>query len=178
MYLKVDDQYYLKALNRNDISDKYLSWMNDKEVTATLDIGNRNKNVTRSDLLDYLDSHIDHSYLIGIFTLDGNHIGNYSYKKNPIHKVATLGVVIGDKNYWGKSVVIKTRSVILDWAFTKDGTNKISSGCYSTNIPAILNFKKQKWTQEGILRQHRFVNNKFIDFINYSMLKDEWLNEH
>ena len=41
------------------------------------------------------------SFLFGLFCYDGAHIGNASVRINRLHKRATIGYMIGDKNFGG-----------------------------------------------------------------------------
>lgn len=82
--------------------------------------------------------------------------------------------MIGDYNYWGKGVPLEVREKIIDWAFDKLECNKIEAGCYSINIPAIYNFKRQYWEMEGIQKNHRIVEDKNVDLILFGMRREVW----
>ena len=42
---------------------------------------------------------------------------------NPRHRTASLNVIIGDKSFWGRKVVLETRAALLDHLF-RNGTEK------------------------------------------------------
>ena len=90
------------------------------------------------------------------------------------YKRATIGVLIGDKNYWGKNAVNETRSKIIDWLFDEKGINKIESGPMSNNYLAIFNLTKQGWQNEGILKEHYLIDGKKVDSVQYGITKTEW----
>jgi [ribosomal protein S5]-alanine N-acetyltransferase len=175
MQIKTDN-YTLRTLTIEDATECYLSWLKDKDINRTLDVDGQGQ--TLDTIRQYICKHDNKtSFLFGIFTKDGDHIGTHSFNFDPKNKLATVGVMIGDKSYWGKAVPLETRARIMDWAFDDLGCNKIEAGCYSINMPAIYNFKRQHWGMEGILRQNRVVDKEFIDVVLFGMTKKEWYEQ-
>lgn len=166
------ENYILRSMSESDVTEIYLSWMRDYEVTRTLDVdGNKQ---TIETLKEYVRSHNKSgNYVFGIYTKKGKQIGTHSFVWSKINKVAQIGVMIGDKNYWGKGVPLETRSRMLNYAFEL-GCKKVEASCDSINIPAIYNFVKQGWTKEGIRRAHRIVDSQPVDLILFGMLEHEW----
>jgi len=84
--------------------------------------------------------------------------------------------VIGDKEYWGKKVVLETRPVLIDHFFNERGIDKIVGQPLARNIPAIFNYKTEGWQLEGVLKSHRksMADGKRLDQMQFAMLKDEW----
>ena len=44
----------------------------------------------------------------------------------------------------------------------------------SNNYPAIFNFTKQGWQNEGILKEHYLIDGKKVDSVLYGITKTEW----
>ena len=82
--------------------------------------------------------------------------------------------MIGNKEYWGKKVILETREELLRYTFEETNCIKVEAGCYSRNLSAVFNFVKQGWTKEGILRAHRTVSGISEDLILFGMLRREW----
>ncbi len=79
-----------------------------------------------------------------------------------------------DKNHTGRGIITKCCREIVDYAFGELELNRIVIRCATGNkksqaIPERLGFKK-----EGISRQAEKLNDKFVDLIIYSMLKEDW----
>ena len=167
------EKYYLKNLGINAATERYLSWMHDLEVSKTLEVDGLAQTI--ETIKDYIKWHDNKTkFLFGIYTNKNIHIGNFSITLNIEHQRATIGVMIGDKNYWGKGVVNEMRSLIIDWLFYKKGMNKIEAGPMSINYPAIFNFTKQGWQNEGIMKEHYLINGKKVDSVLYGMTKIRW----
>ncbi len=166
--------FFLRPLQApEDVTSRYLGWLRDSDITRHLEVDGPSQTV--ETLTDYVKQHDNKNrFLFGIFSEDGVHIGTHSFRMQEKHKLATVGVMIGEKEYWGKGVPLETRACILDWAFDELGCNKVEAGCFSTNLPAIYNFIKQKWAKEGIQRSHRIINDQRVDSILYGMLREKW----
>ena len=167
------DNYLLRPLGLYDVTERYLSWLRDPDVNRTLDVGGEMQ--TMDTLRQYIESHDGETrILFGIFTRKGLHIGTHSFRHYPRHRLVTIGIMIGGKDYWGKKVPLETRACLLDYAFDVLQCDKAEAGCYSINLPAIYNFKAQHWSVEGVQRSHRLVGGKPVDMILFGMLKKEW----
>jgi RimJ/RimL family protein N-acetyltransferase len=169
-------RFLLRSLLPGDASDRYLSWAADSEVMGPLNVPVIR--MTRQQLAAYIGSFDGITrFLIGIFSQNDNrHIGFYMIETDPIHCIANFNVVIGDKEFWGKKVVLETRPVLLDHFFKHRGIEKIFGQPLARNIPAIFNYKAEGWQLEGVLRGHRksMTDGKRLDQMQFAMLKDEW----
>ena len=105
-------------------------------------------------------------------------MGNFSLKVDENHRSAVLGVMIGDKDYWGQGVVLEARARILDFIFSELPVDKVSGGCYQTNVHAIFNYKRQGWELDGIRRADRLDQGRRVDAINFAMFREAWLSRN
>lgn len=169
----ITENFVIRPLLPEDIGEKYLSWLRDEEVSRTLDVEGHKQSLRT--IHEYLSSHDNNSsFLFGIFAQNEVFIGTYSFVCSFENKVARLGVMIGDKSFWGMGVPLETRSAILDWAFENMPCDKVESGCYSINLPAIYNFIRQGWEREGIRKRTKIIDGVAVDFIQYAMFKENW----
>lgn len=132
----------LRALSEEDATAEYVAWLNDPEVNKYLET----RHVTLSELRDYIRSKKESStaILMGIFwKKNGRHIGNV--KLEPINKekkTATMGILIGDKDYWGKGVATETINLVTAYAFSNLKLKLIELGVIAENAAAIRVYKK------------------------------------
>jgi ribosomal-protein-serine acetyltransferase len=112
---------------------------------------------------------------IGYVILAGNQmvgrIGLYNIDLQ--NRNASIGYWIATE-WMGQGIVTAACKAIIDYSFTRLGLNRIEIRAGTENfksqaIPQRLGFKN-----EGIIRQGEFVNNRFIDLLVFSMLKEEW----
>ena len=57
-------------------------------------------------------------------------------------KSAQFGLLIGDKNYWGKGIGKEVTKIVTNWAFKELGLKKVGLGVIANNIAAINVYKK------------------------------------
>ncbi len=169
------ERFILRPLSEDDASDRYLAWLRDPDVNRNLMVEGEKQTI--DDIRAYIRAHDgETSILFGIFAKeDGElHIGTHSFRHHPRDKRATVGVMIGDRDYWGQQVPLETRAAVLDYAFGSLGCQKVEAGCFSSNYPAVYNFKKQGWTLEGVLKRHRLIDGDFVDALQFAMFRETW----
>ncbi len=171
-------QYQLRTLGENDVSQAYVDWLNDPEVNAYLAV--RFSTQTMESTKSYVRGHDNRTaFLFGIFAEQGTrHIGNFSLMVKPNHEVGILGVMVGDKAYWGESVVQEGRTAILNYCFGPLALAKVHGACYSDNRPAIYNYRRQGWQLDGIQKKHVLSKGRYVDMVNFAMFKEEWLSRN
>ena len=170
-------RFLLRNLIPSDASERYLSWAADSEVMGPLNVPAIR--MTQQQLAGYIGSFDGITrFLIGIFAReDERHIGFYVIETDPGHSLANFNVVIGDKEFWGKKVVLETRAALLDHFFAQRGIEKALGSPLARNIPAIFNYKAQGWQLEGIFKSQRksVKDGARLDQMQFAMLKSEWL---
>ena len=167
-------EYYLRTLMPDYVTDRYVNWLNDSEVTRFLEV--RFEKSTLQSVRSFVEKFDNKSkYLLGIFTSnDDKHIGNITLIIDLYHNTAYTGHFIGDKKYWGKNAYTEAIILLLDFSFNKLGLRKVYGSTYITNIPTIISLKSLGFTLEGRLRESHKEGNKVVDSLTLSMLKREW----
>jgi N-acetyl sugar amidotransferase len=136
------NKIYLRSLTIEDASAEYCSWLNDPEVNQYLET----RKSTIEELKSYIHKQIEdpNSIFVGIFDSHNDvHIGNI--KLEPINwneKTAVLGILIGNKYYWGKGIGTEATSIFVDYAFTSLKLNAIKLGVIPENKGAIKVYEK------------------------------------
>ncbi len=142
------ERIVLKMLTMNEVNDKYVSWINDSEVTKYMFA----RETTLPELEAYVINKInDHRCLfLGMFTKSNIHIGNI--KIDPIDyklKTGILGMMIGEKQYWNKGYGNEAIKLLLDHLFTDRKWNKIELGVHEEHAHAIRLYVKNGFKKVG-----------------------------
>jgi RimJ/RimL family protein N-acetyltransferase len=89
---------------------------------------------------------------------------------------ASLAVIIGDRDWWGKGVVVETRAAVIDFCFDVLKCARITGLTSAANYPSVANYQMLGFQAEGVLRQHRVdpAGHGRLDMIVFGLLKDEW----
>lgn len=64
---------------------------------------------------------------------------------------ATLGIIIGERPYWGRGYGTETVGLLLDYAFGKLGLEKVVLNTYEDNLRAQASFLKAGFTEDDRL---------------------------
>ena len=168
----------LRDLTIEDVEDRY-HWSLDQEVTKYLSFPDKYPPFTKQQTLDWIK--ICMSYKNGylqkaVLTEDGRHIGWVDLKNiDQTNKNAELGIVIGDKRYWGKGYGISALKAMLDVGFTKLGLEKIWLRVDYDNTNAIKCYEKCGFVKEGMMRKDRIRKGESINRYRFSILREGFI---
>lgn len=169
----VGDRIYLSPRSIEDV-EKYTEWMNDFEVT---DYTGRSGQLTSLESeKKYLESKIDVEATFAIVTLDEDKlIGTVGLESiNHLHREATLGIFIGDKDYLSKGYGTEAIKLILDYGFNYMNLNNIKLNLMEFNERALKCYIKCGFKEYGRRRKCRFINGKYYDSIEMDILAEEF----
>jgi RimJ/RimL family protein N-acetyltransferase len=164
---------YLRPLTEQDVSERYVAWMNDPEVTKYM--GWRAFPSTSQEITDYVRSKKrgDSLFLALIIRRGEKHIGNIHLGPiDWVHRRAELSMMIGDKSAWGKGYMTEAFNLVIHHAFTTLNLNKLKAGTEADNAPSIKVFRKTGWVEEGRLRREFFRDGTYRDLIQFARFSD------
>ena len=164
-------QYSFKKLTVEDITDEYVSWLNDPIVNQYLEV--RHKKQTKETVSDYVSSFYEQEekYIWGIYH-DTKMIGTTTlYSFNRTESNVEMGMMIGDTDYWGKLASDSAYKFILGFAFNELNMDSVTGGCYDTNLGIIFTFKKFGFVRE---RAKSVFQDKIAH--QWRLTKDKWSN--
>ncbi len=78
------------------------------------------------------------------------------------------------KQYWRQGIMTKVLTNCIRFSFTKMNLNRIEARTMLGNIPSCRLLEKIGFKEEGVVRQYRFVKERFIDIKLFSLLKKEF----
>ena len=113
-------------------------------------------------------------YYWSIETLDGVTIGTVALTDiNEHHKLAEIGIVVGDKEYWVKGVATEVISTVINFAFTEAGVVRISAETEVKNIAVSKVLEKVGFIQDGTFTSARVKSGKRVDVKHYGIINSE-----
>ena len=95
---------------------------------------------------------------------------------NSIDKNGELYLFV-DPSFHGKGIGSKATKWIVNYGFLKLNLNKIYLVTNDDNIAAYKIYENLGFKLEGLLRNHKWKNNRFVDRKFYGLLKSEWENQ-
>lgn len=172
----IGKKVYLRPLLREDLTENYLKWINDQEITSFMETGifpSTLENLT--SFYESVQSSNKDVILAIIYKKTDKHIGNARLGPiNWVHRKSYFGIMIGDKSIWGKGIGTEVTELILDYAFNRLNLNKVSLGVAVDNKKAIRSYKKAGFQEEGRLKEELFWNGKYIDTIYMGITRKQF----
>lgn len=157
---------FIKILSMDDVTDNYVKWMQDEDVTQFLE--SRWKSYSLDDIKEYVESMNDsqNDFLLGIFLKENKtHIGNIKIGNvNHIHGFGDIGLLI-EKNHWGRGYGKEAIELATKYAFEELNLNKLFAGIYSNNVGSYNSFMKAGYIEVGRMKNHLFYKGKYVDNI-------------
>lgn len=169
------ENYILQSLDIRDVPEEMVQWFSDPEIMRYM---NDPMNLDRQKLAERF-SRLDNKRVFGlvIYARDiKKPIGLMRIFVERSSAKAETSILIGNKGYWGRNVVLEVRERVIRFLFTAMKLNKITGSVRARNFPALFNYTKQGFKREGILKEQvRGREGNFEDVILFGLLQKEWL---
>ena len=164
------DNIVLREKHVSDIADDY-EWRTDLEL-AELD-ATRPLHMSYSDFERYSRQEIAYptvrSKRLAVDTTDGVHIGNVMFYDIDLRSgEAELGIMIGNKDYWGQGYGTETVRLLLDHMFEAYPFSRVYLHTLEWNHRAQKSFHKSGFRDVKPVRRSGF------DFIQMEIWRHEW----
>lgn len=90
------------------------------------------------------------------------------------HGEASIGIGIGEREFWGRGYGTDAMRVILRYAFTELNLFRVSLGTFEYNARAIRSYEKAGFVLEGRIRQTVNRAGRRWDLLCMGILKEDW----
>ena len=162
--------------HRRDLIPVYTRWINDFEVMRTLAMPMRPVTPEweeswydglRTRENDTVFAIYERSTMRPIGSTGLHHI---DYR----HQTAQYGIMIGEKDAWGKGYGTEVTGLMLDYAFTGLGLHSVMLYTYSYNERGIRAYKRAGFKEVGRLRDAHRMGGRAYDVILMDCLSTEF----
>jgi RimJ/RimL family protein N-acetyltransferase len=161
----------LRAIERSDVPT-FVRWINDPEVTQYL-VTYMPMSQTQEERWFEAQLEQHDRFILGIETLDGKLIGNLELKIDWKNSRAGLGIVLGEKEYWGQGYGTDAITALLGFAFKQMNLHRVHLTTYEYNTRAIRCYEKCGFKLEGRMRQAHFYGGQYHDELVMGILREE-----
>lgn len=169
------DRLILTPISKDHITERYVAWLNDKEVNKYLETRG---NYSIERLTDYIENLIIQKKAMWAIHLkeSNKHIGNI--KIDPInikHGYGEYGILIGDKHEWGKGFAREASKRVIDYFFHDDfKLRKITLGVVADNTDAMSLYRNLGFIIEGVYKNHVIYDNIYYDVVRMALFNPEY----
>lgn len=175
--MTVGEKIRLRPIEREDLPN-YVRWFGDPEVRRHLSVylpfSLAQEEQWFAGLAERINSGRD--VLLAIETADGVHIGNIGLHAIDWKDRSTeLGIVIGEKSYWGQGYGSDAIRTLLRLAFETMNLHRVFLRVDADNVRAIRCYEKCGFQREGTLRDAVFRDGRYYDQFLMSILQPEFV---
>ena len=168
----------LRELKEKDAS-LMLEWMHDIDIQKSFK--KRMLDTTIEDAKRFVkEAQLDEELVSGmslhfaIVDIDDEYLGTVSLKNIDFENRTAEYAIISRKKAHGLGVAFKATGLVLDKAFGDLGLQRIYLSVYSNNEAAIKLYEKCGFKYEGEFRNHFIIDDLYVGWKWYGMLKDEF----
>jgi RimJ/RimL family protein N-acetyltransferase len=90
------------------------------------------------------------------------------------NRCAELGIVIGDRAYWGRGFGREAVKLMVDYGFHYLGLHRIELFPHEKNVRAIRCYLACGFMEEGRARKALWLQGEYVDVVQMSILREEW----
>ena len=165
----------LRHLRQAEVDDRYVSWLNDPEVTRYLDSGRTPATVEtlRRYVGRFEESDTDLLWAI-VDRASGRHVGNVTLNRiDWVHRRGDTGLLIGEKEFWGRGCATEAWYLVADHAFRGLALHKVLAGACVANVGSVKALKRLGFRVEGIARQEFYLDGGYLDVARLGLLAGE-----
>lgn len=168
-----NDTIELEEFSRKHISDKYLGWLNDHEVTRFMMTGTTS--VTSDDIeLPYGND--DMRFAISVPRVGqvscSDYVGTISLHNICwVSRKAEIGYMIGSKQHWGRGIASQAIELVTHYAFNRLNLNKVYAEIVDGNIGSARSLEKNGFTEYARVPQDYYLDGEMLDSILFYKLQ-------
>jgi len=157
----------LRPFLESDISKTSISWLNDKAVVKYSN--QRFLNHTCETCHNYLESFsgTKNIYWAVEDKQTKELLGSITAYIQDNHGTADIGLMIGNKKYWGKGVGFEAWTLMMDFLFKQRNIRKVTGGALRSNFGMIRIMEKAEMIHEATREKHELFDGKPEDILYY-----------
>jgi RimJ/RimL family protein N-acetyltransferase/methionyl-tRNA formyltransferase len=174
-----DGVIQLRCLRPSDVGDRYLQWLRDPVVNQYLEVRHDPpKDVCELARFVEATNAREDSFLFGIFIKDGTHIGNIRLGCiNRHNRRADLGLLIGDREHWGKGYATRAIRIVAKFAFTELQLVRLTAGMHAPNQGSFRAFLKAGFVHDGTAKDYWQSGGHSVDQLWLGLTKEQYAPE-
>jgi RimJ/RimL family protein N-acetyltransferase len=167
-------QIYFRPLEREDVDRGWLDWVNDPELNRFIA---HKRPMAKEDLLLYYEqSKPPEAYMFAVcLTENDRYIGNARLSLiDWVDRRAAHGRLTGAKDLRGRNIGTEILVLLAYYAFYNLNLNRLASAAVVKNIASVKSNVNAGFTEEGIAKQHFYINGQYEDCVYLGLNKDEF----
>lgn len=156
----------------DDISERYISWLNDAEVVRYSN--QRFRRHDQNSVSAYLQSFSDSPALL--LAIDERHsktmIGTMTIYPQYHHETADVGIMLGERSLHGQGYGREAWCLIINWLAEQCRVRKITAGTLDCNLSMVRLMKAAGMHHEATRYKQEIIDGKPADILLFARFSD------
>ena len=157
------------------LTPRYIGWLNDPATTRYSD--QRFFQHTLESCRNYLNSFQGTGNgFWAILEQEENlgHVGTVTTYVNQRHGAAEIGILIGERNLWGKGYGTEVWRLMCQYLFDVVKVRKVSAGTLSVNDAMLKIMEKTGMVDDGVRVRECLYNGEEVDMVYKTLFREAW----
>ncbi len=168
----IKDNIKLRGLEVDDVEGDYYNWLSEREVNKYFGISKTISHTIESMREWVRNTNNDPNVRSFAIEIDSNFVGTCRVDIDWVWRVGMISVMIGDKDYWSKGHGTKIIGLLSFFAFNDLNLHKLEAGVLSINEHSVRAFENNGFQKEGVLRDNRFCEGRYVNVIKLGLVND------
>lgn len=164
----------LRPFGPGDITEAYLGWLNDAKVTRYSN--QRFRTHTRESCEAYLAGFAGtpNLFLSIRDAASDAAIGTMTAYRNLHHGTCDVGIMVGERDYWGGGYGQEAWNLLTGWLLDPQGggVRKLTAGTLAANGAMVRLMERSGMTLEAVRREQEIVEGEPVDMVHYARFAD------
>lgn len=163
----------LRTFILSDISDQFISWLNDPQVVKYSN--QRFYTHSYETCFQYLQSFAKppNLYLAIVDNINSKVYGSITAYRQIHHDTADIGILLGDRTVWGQGIGTECYVLLINYMFNTYNIRKITAGTLRTNVAMLNIFKKIGMELEAVKKKHEIVDGIAVDILYFAIYSNQ-----
>ncbi|HEX7887948.1 MAG TPA: GNAT family protein [Ramlibacter sp.] len=163
----------IRAFGPEDLTPEYVGWLNDPEVVRY-----SNQRFRRHDARScaaYLESFPGTGNLfLSVRRKDGRHaIGTMTVYHASHHGTADVGILIGDRNAWGRGYGQDAWNTVVHWLARHPAVRKVTAGTVACNAGMLKLMERSGMKREAVRERQELIDGEPVDIVYFAKHRDD-----
>lgn len=162
----------LRPFVGTDIDERYVAWLRDPAVVRFSN--QRFRHHDRDTCARYLAGFAGaDDVFVSLHTLDDDRaIGTMTAYRNRHHRTADIGILVGEREAWGRGYGQEAWNAMLNWLCALPGMRKLSCGTLACNESMLKLARRSGMQLEATRRAQELVDGVAVDMHHFARFTD------
>lgn len=150
----------------DNLIPEYINWLNDPDVVRYSNQRFRQHN--QETCRAYLKSFENSDNIFVAIYLDAKFIGTMTAYISTVHQTADMGIMIGDRQYWGKGIGQDAWITLMESLFDQIHLRKVTGGTLRCNTAMVNIMLSSGMKPDGIRTAQELVDSNPVDILHFA----------